>query len=409
MRMNKKKLLKILCVIMGTLALMCLGLGYGWSVFRGAFRTLYPQWTEMMLSFVFSLSMIFFGVGSFICGFLLRKFSLRRVMLIGTAVFFTGFGGVSLLPQSNSGLTIAGLYLLYGVLSGSGIGICYNAINSSVPRFFPECKGTISGFMMAGYGSGALILGVIASHLIQNERIGLFLTFRILAVAIAAVLLCAVCVYGAMDAATEKAVKNTPAAKLKGFSPVQVLRLSSFWVLQLRNVLSYAACLMIVEQAGNLAEHFGMAATAGLVLSVSNGLFRIPSGILCDRIGCVRTLRVGNALLLIAAAMLGLLQFNATPLQFFLCFILFGMSYGVTPPVSVSINEEFFGAKYRTVNYAFFSFTLAPASLLGPTVLGFLRDRFGNTVGLTVSVVLVYAVLALILSLLIRKPDQSKW
>lgn len=407
--MNKKVPLKILCVIIGTLALMCLGLGYGWSVFRGAFRILYPQWTEMMLSFVFSLSMIFFGVGSFICGFLLRKFSLRRVILIGTAVFFTGFGGVSLLPQSNSGLTIAGLYLLYGVLSGSGIGICYNAINSSVPRFFPKCKGTISGFMMAGYGSGALILGVIASRLIQNERIGLFLTFRILAVAIAAVLLCAVCVYGVMDVATEKAIKNTPAAELKGFSPTQVLRLSSFWVLQLRNVLSYAACLMIVEQAGNLAEHFGMAATAGLVLSVSNGLFRIPSGILCDRIGCVRTLRVGNALLLIAVAMLGLLQFNATPLQFFLCFILFGMSYGVTPPVSVSINEEFFGAKYRTVNYAFFSFTLAPASLLGPTVLGFLRDRFGNTIGLTVNVVLVYAVLALILSLLIRKPDQSEW
>lgn len=406
--MSKQTLLRGACIVTGTAALMCLGLGYGWSVFRGAFHLHYPQWSEAMLSFVFSLSMIFFGVGSFVCGFLLRRLSLRSVLLLGAAVFFAGFFGVSLLPQNAPQAAIAGLYLFYGILGGGGIGICYNAINSSVPRFFPGCKGTVSGILMAGYGSGAMILGAAASALIQKETVGLFATFRVLAFGIACVLLLAVVAYGAMDAAAETTAP-THSAGGKGFSPGQVLRLSNFWVLQLRNVLSYAACLMIIEQAGNLSESFGMVATAGLVLSVANGLFRIPAGILCDLVGCVKTLRIGNLLLLGAAVLLWGLQFANTPWLFFLCFILFGMSYGVTPPVSVSINEDFFGVKYRTVNYAFFSFTLAPASLLGPTVLGFLRDGFGNSVELTVGIVGVYAVTAGILSLMIRKPDQSVW
>ncbi len=396
-----------LVILFGTAALMCLGLGYGWSVFRGRFRVLYPLWTEANLSLIFSFSMIFFGVGSFLCGLMLRRIRTGWAILTGAAVFCSGFLGVSLLNPESSPASLWGMYLFYGILGGGGIGICYNAINSSVPRFFPARKGTVSGILMAGYGSGALILGMLASRLIRDEQIGLFRTFRILAAAIGAVLVLCALVFQKRESLTDVSRSGGKSlAELKGFSPGRVLRLSSVWVLQLRNIFSYAACLMIIDQAGNLSEAFRMSAVAGLTVSVANGLIRIPSGILVDRIGSTKTLRIGNLVLVAASLLLWALQAVPGRVLFFLCFILFGVSYGMTPPVSVSINEEFFGAKHRSVNYAFFSFTLAPASLAGPTVLGVLRDRFGSSVTLTAAAVSVYAAIAFCLALMIRRPFQ---
>lgn len=396
------------CILAGAFALMCLGLGYGWSVFRGPFHELYPQWTEKDLSFVFSLSMIFFGAGSFICGILLRFFRLGKVLFLGTLVFFLGFAGVSYLPIENGEKSFFELCFFYGICSGSGIGICYNALNSSISRFFPEKKGFISGIMMAAYGSGALILGTVASKLIQTEKIGLLNCFRILALVIFLILLICTFVYTYKDTQCE-IQKKTEESHLSGFTPCQVLQLKSFWILQIRNVLSYAACLMIIEQSGNLSATFGMAAASGLVLSVANGLFRIPAGIFSDRFGNVQTLRLGNLLLISASGLLLILNVMPSRILFFACILLFGMSYGTTPPVSVSINEEFFGAKYRTVNYAFFSFTLAPASILGPTVLGILRDCLGESIQVTAVIVSLYALAAFVLSCLLKKPNQSLW
>ena len=404
----------ILCIAAGTAALMCLGLAYGWSVFRGNFRAQFPAWTETNLSLIFSLSMIFFGVGSFFCGLMLRKRRIRQVIEIGAAVFCFGFMAVSFLSPEHPVLSLWGMYLLYGIVSGSGIGICYNAINSSVPRFFPAKKGTISGILMAGYGSGALILGMLASRLISSEGIGLFRTFRILAVGIGIVL--AVCAF-TFSMKEASACGNEPASGKPvrsgadpradfGYSPGEVLRLRSFWILQLRNIFSYAACLMIIDQAGVLSDTFHMAAAAGLMVSVANGLVRIPAGMLCDCVGGTWTLRIGNGFLLLASVLLWVLIRKPGSILFFLCFVLFGVSYGMTPPVSVSINEEFFGAKYRSVNYAFFSFTLAPASIAGPTFLGILMDHLGRDPKVTAMAISVYSVIALALSALIRKPGQ---
>ena len=48
----------------GTLLLVFCGLIYGWSLFRAPFGEVYPDWTLSQLSMTFTISMIFFCLGS---------------------------------------------------------------------------------------------------------------------------------------------------------------------------------------------------------------------------------------------------------------------------------------------------------------------------------------------------------
>lgn len=397
--------LKTAYIITGFLALMCLGMSYGWSVFRGHFRNLYPTWTTSNLSMVFSLSMIFFGVGSFLSSALAKWMSLGQVIFAGGVMVSAGFLGVSHIPLRNASVSYVMVCLLYGVLCGTGIGVSYNAINSSIPRFFPECKGAVSGVMMAGYGSGALVLGTLAGMLIEQPTIGFSRTFRVLGVLILGIVLLCALTFG-------KIVKSTAARKTDsradetGYRPDQVIRMSEFWVLLLRNIFSYAACLVIIENATGFASSYGLAGAFGLMISVFNGLARLPSGILCDRIGSIWTLRIGSLLLVIAAAVMLFVQNIGLTVLLIPAFVLVGISYGITPPVSVTINDEFFGAKYRAENYAFFSFTLAPASLIGPNLVSLLQDNLFRQRDIRFMMVLLLATVSLLFSIMLRRPSR---
>lgn len=330
------------------------------------------------------------------------------MLLVGGLAILSGFGGVSLLNGMDSARSLILLYLFYGCMGGTGIGICYNAINSSIPRFFPEHRGTVSGIMMAGYGGGALILGIAAKGMIENRELGLFLTFRILAVFIFVVLaLCACCYYCKESRSSVGSGKKQET--MVGFSPSQVLHLKSFWVLQGRNIFSYAACLIVIENATSVSAFFGISAVAGLICSVFNGLGRIMAGLMCDHIGALKTLKLGSLILLCAAAVLVSALMTGSRCLIVVAFILIGLSYGVTPPVSVVINDDFFGERYRETNYAFFSFTLAPASVAGPMLVGVLQDLLGGGFELRFAVVLLYAVAAAMLALILQKPPEAAW
>lgn len=404
--MSHESVLNPLCVLAGLCALLCLGLSYGWSVFRTPFSQVYPQWTNAQLAMVFSLSMICFGIGSLICGVLSRKWRVHHLLLAGGLIILTGFGGISFLEDGDPVRSLVVLYVFYGCMGGTGIGICYNAINSSIPRFFPAHKGTISGIMMAGYGSGALILGMAAKCMIENRDIGLLRTFRILSVFIFAVLaLCAFCYY-CKDGDLNSSRRNDGKIKY-GFSPSQVLRLRSFWILQGRNVFSYAACLIVIENATSVSSFFGISAVVGLICSVFNGLGRIMAGVICDRIGALKTLKAGSVILFCAAMVLTVSLMTGSRSLIIMAFVLVGLGYGVTPPVSVVINDDFFGERYRETNYAFFSLTLAPASIAGPMLVGILQDLSGGGLGLRFTVVLLYAAISVVLAFILQKPVRE--
>ena len=63
------------------------------------------------------------------------------------------------------------LLLTYGLIFGLGVGIAYVGPLSCAMRWMPRWKGVASGFVVAGYGLGALIFDQVQSHYINPHNL----------------------------------------------------------------------------------------------------------------------------------------------------------------------------------------------------------------------------------------------
>lgn len=68
-------------------------------------------------------------------------------MLYGLGVFLANF----------SANKLWWLYLSYGRIGGVGIGFGYIAPIAAPVKWFPDCRGLITGIVVGGFGAGALI------------------------------------------------------------------------------------------------------------------------------------------------------------------------------------------------------------------------------------------------------------
>ena len=226
----------------------------------------------------------------------------------------------SLLDGSN----ILMLYLSYGVLSGLGIGIAYNAVISTVNAWFPDKKGLCSGCLMMGFGASALVLGNVADSLMKNDLIGWRTTYVILGLAIGVVLVIAALLLkkpGADVVLPQPKVAKaagSEAFERRDYTPGQMLCRASFWMAFICLVFLSAVGSSVISFAKDLALSVeapeSLAVTLVGVLSVCNGLGRIITGAVFDLIGRRKTMLAAN-ILTICAAGVTLLAYRFTLLS----------------------------------------------------------------------------------------------
>lgn len=92
----------------------------------------FTSWTKAQLSLTFTIVMILFCIGSLLCGLLSGKLSAKMSVRIGAVLFLLGF---FLASRTQS---VAMLYIGFGVLCGLSSGLCYNAVMSTMVRWFPD-------------------------------------------------------------------------------------------------------------------------------------------------------------------------------------------------------------------------------------------------------------------------------
>ena len=152
-----KQLNRWVYAIVGVIVLLFAGLVYAWSVLSTPIGAEFTGWTKAQLSLTFTLVMILFCIGSLLCGLLAGKLSAKNAVRLGAALFLAGFFIAS---RCQSPLT---LYLGFGVLCGLGSGLSYNAVMSTMVRWFPDRPGLISGVLTAAISLGGYSYMVQAS------------------------------------------------------------------------------------------------------------------------------------------------------------------------------------------------------------------------------------------------------
>lgn len=386
------------------LVLLFTGVNYTWSILKAPLAQAY-HWMDSQLALNFTLAMSTFCLGGFLGGVLTGRFGGRRTLLLSAALCGLGY----FLTSRITGRSLLALYLCYGILGGLGIGIAYNVIISTVSAWFPDKKGLCSGLLMMGFGISALLVGEAVSRLIEGP--GWRTAFLAVSISLAVTLTLAALILrrpGPEDDLPAPETSTAVPTAVQGLDCTtgEMVRRLSFWKAFL--------CIAFLSAVGNAVVSFtrdlclSAGASAALatalvgVFSVCNGVSRILTGALFDRIGRKATMR-GAILLTVAAAgiLLAASALRALPLCV-LGICLAGFSYGSSPTITSVFTAAFYGTRHFPVNFPVMNFNLMLASFMATAANALLETSGGYVVPF--AFLLALALLSLLLNSSIRKP-----
>ncbi len=350
-------------LILAVVALLLAGIIYAWSFLKVPLaQDVYAGATAAQLQLNYTLTLCFFCLSGVFSGSIARKVHARVRMFISAALVAIGFFLVSRLE---AGASLFQLYFGYGFLAGAGIGMVYNTVISVTNAWFPDKKGFASGAMMLGFGFSAMVLGNLAVKLFDTS-IGWRGTFLLYGAGIGVLL--------ALIGLTVRLPKpgEVPAHVMQAatdgqdFTTGQMLRRPSFWLL-------YAFCTMIgmvgATAIGQSKQFMGsMEASAAVValgasmISVMNGLGRLISGTMFDKLGLRKTQYVNSAILILAPVTMLIAVKTGSAAVAFTGLCLCGLAYSFAPTVTTTFSLAFFGRKYFPLNFPVLTLTLIPAS-----------------------------------------------
>lgn len=393
-------------LVTGAVTLLFAGIIYSWSILKAPLAEEFG-WTATQLAFNYTLTMCFFVFGGLLSGFLAKKTSPKVPMFLSAILVFAGF----FLASKANADSLWLLYIAYGVLGGTGIGIVYNTMISVTNAWFPDKRGLCSGILLMCFGFSTLILGSIAGTLIELPSFGWRSTYAMLAVAIGGVVAIAGLIIKLPPAyvnlpepkEASKAALNLPGAG--DYTAKEMIRRLSFWKLAIAFTLFAAIGTNTISFAKDFAisvgADAGFAVTMVGMLSVCNGLGRICAGAVFDNFGlrkaqivlsCAAVLAPGCALAAIAAG-----SFPLGTLALLLC----GFAYGLCPTSTALYASAFFGRKNYAMNFSIMNMTLIPAAFTA-TLSGSLVTATGSYVS-TFTMLIIFATVGTIINLSTKK------
>jgi len=154
------------------LAHLCIGAPYGWSAVAGHLSKEYgfvcsaaSDWTLAQVSLPMSVVFFLHGLSAAALGKWQMKVGPRVAMGLSGLCFGGGFALTGLGAHLHS---LPLIYLGFGVLSGTGLGLAYTPPIQALMGWFPDRKGVASGLTIMGFGSGSLLFVPGVNYLINK-------------------------------------------------------------------------------------------------------------------------------------------------------------------------------------------------------------------------------------------------
>lgn len=404
---NMKHLNRWVYAAVGVIVLVFAGLIYAWSVLSTPVAAEFTEWTKAQLSLTFTIAMACFCLGGLAGGLLSGKISVKINVWAAAVMFLAGF----LLAGRAQSLGM--LYLGFGFLGGFASGLAYNAVMSTMSKWFPDKQGLISGILLMGFGIGSFVIGKIYTALTPQRIGGWRSSFAVFAILLFMVMIVSGFFFekpGAdfmVPAAVKKKDKKNQIEGIDVDASV-MLRRPSFWLYFAWAVLLSAAGLALIAQASGVVGEVAPALEPGTVatvvglISVFNGIGRVLFGGLFDKVGCRKTMMMINGCFFVSVIVViaGLVCQNFAVLV--VSFICFGISYGGITPTNSAFVNAFYGPANYPVNFSMINLNLIVASF-GGTLAGALYDRSGSYLGTFVVMIGAIAV-GTMCSAMIKRP-----
>jgi predicted MFS family arabinose efflux permease len=324
-------------------------------------------------------------------GWMMDRWSIRRVALPGIAVFALCLGLLGFTPHS---LTI--FIILFALTSMSGTIQCPLAYTKAISAWFDRRRGLALGIAMAGVGIGALLVPPLAQALI--DRVGWRGAYVALGGLMFVVAFPVVALWIREPRAGEgehRALRASGA--LPGLSAREAIGTAQFWLLATTFFLVATALLGSAGHVVPLLTDRGLTPTAATatfsLIGLSTLTGRVVTGYLVDRIFAPYVAAVfwfapvaGFALLIGGSAYLPAVGV-----------VLIGLGLGAEVDMLAFLNSRYMGQRSFGQLYGYFFMAFALGGACGRFLGGYLFDIAGSYAPALVgaAVALVGAVLLL--------------
>ena len=356
-----------------------IGSVYAWSVISKPMISVFG-WSLKDVSLTFSIAIAFLGLSAaFFGGWVERKGPRKAGML--AAVLFGG------------GLLIAGiacqirslplLYLGYGAIGGTGIGLGYITPVATLLRWFPDKRGLATGIAIMGFGFAALVSGPLIQRIIETA--GIPAVFYSLA-GIYFVLIFTSAQYlapppegwrptGSPLPGTRQPI--TEPLQLTAAEAIGTIRFYLLWLMFFLNITCGIAVISVASPMSQELAGLTPQAAAFMVgiLGVFNGLGRIGWSTLSDRIG--RPALWILFFVLQCAAFL-LLPHAANTLLFQCLVFLIVSCYGGGFASMPAFLSDLFGTRQVSAILGYILTAWAAAGIVGPIFVAWIRQTTGS-------------------------------
>lgn len=321
-------------------------------------------------SLPYTLNMIMFGLGGILMGRLSDRFGVMVALIAGALALGTGY----LVAGASAG--IGQFALVQGLLIGVGTSATFAPLLADTSHWFTRRR----GIAVAIVASGNYLAGAIWPPVVQHfvETVGWRQTYFGIGV---------VCLVGMLPLALvlrrrlpqHEAVVPGSAAAARMDRP---LGLSPNALLALLAIASFACCtamsvpqVHIVAYCGDLGYGPARGAQMLSVMLACGVVSRLIFGLICDRIGGLRTLLLGSGLQ--GVALLLFLPFDGL-VSLYVISALFGLFQGGIVPSYAIIVREHFAQKEAGVRVAMIITTSLFGMAFGGWVSGAIFDLTGS-------------------------------
>ncbi len=377
---------------------LALGSVHAWSIFSAPLVKEFGS-KPSDISMAFTILASVFGL-SLLAGALLQdKKGPFVASVIGGVLVSLGFFACGYANSLNAFL------FWFGVVVGIGSGFGYATPIPVAAKWFPDRRGLAVGLVVTAYGAGSAIFGPLGGNWLIPVY-GWRTTFMILGAIffimtmVGAFLLQNPPVAWKPEGWTPPSATARTAATTHEFTPTEVLRTPTFYLMWIAYALSTSAGFMVISRLLPFARSQGiptaLAARAIFIGAVGNASGRIFSGWLSDHLGRLNTLRLMIAISAVAMPILFHVGANMAML-YVLVFVVY-YCYSTMLSVNAAATADFWGTRNMAVNYY----------LLSTAVVG---ERFIGRIGLAVGGMMfafytagLLAVIALGCVLLARRP-----
>lgn len=370
---------------------------YGWRIVAGAFILLFCStgtqfytfpvffeaivndtgWARAQTAAALSVGMFISGITGMVIGGLLRKTSVRSIMISGSVIAGIGFCLLSTMDK------LWQLYVYYGLIVAVGA-TCVALIPnlSVVESWFTQKRSTALGIATVGIGVGGAVMAPLASWLISSygwQTAFLFMAgiITLLGVPVSAII---------MRNPRESEMAQTAIAKTKldmsldsGLTLRKALKGRAFWSISIAVMLwACAYGTGIVHQvafAVDIGIDRGEAAGAVGLLAA----FSIPGRLIFGKLGDIidkRYVFMAGTILQVIAFVILMKTTNLTMLYIYAGLI--GLNIGSMAPILPAILADRFGHRHFASIYGAAFFTQTIGMVIGPVFGGWIFDNSGS-------------------------------